>query len=1087
MLPEINWTQIDGWYSRVYSNGIVFSGHKVVCKNNKVLLDQEGKPIAGIGPQYYDQRTNQIFFKGFDDRPYLLIEGKNPEPAAESSSEGYAAGGGAWMRRVAGTVWVSMSREGESAWIIEYNGENHNHTLFASSWLNPVVSSKPVNWCRREGDALVWSMNGRIYGARAHGMTSPQPLQLAVVPELLGIPVPTPEGMWLLTMTNDDLRLAPWGSSEGYIIRTGENKNLHPDACWQADGSGICVVFNTDQGVRGEIKIPLTAVREDLLREQPLPVVSINRDLWAGFFEFVPAELPGNSVLPHPFNVIKSNIGEELATYTAGDPDGDPDAIERAVVAMKRARPDLPCVAYVPYNFREKQYVRFPPSADVIGLEAYRKAGESIPEYDARLRAAVSRLPRVALIPGCYTSNLHNDPNLEIIPAVCAPIVRDHRNIEMVLVFSGSGRATGYQDHPEVHAAWKSFFSTITTPRHIPTKEPTMNPPKITISEYLPRSGTAPLRVRAVYKAEPDAGPITELLWLVKGTNEPQWKIDAKNDPSDSDHTYKFPLPGEFEIRLVAIGPGGKWETGARRIIKVEASADTPEPSKPTPPAPEPSGPSDGLVPLPESDHAFHREGQEIDKITKSNLSDAAHTAWRRLNENWTHAQILAALKNQPVSVHQRNRVNIPYDQWMKHEVPQIIQLIKKLFVRMPTTGEIRHNAWRRFAEKWTFENILRDIAGEPLVVTEPIEPKPIIVRTAGRIRTDGRFFANDAGTFRPVFASALTALAKPEQQTKEFLSWGQKIGFNGIRVFAGSLPWANQTPEQARDRLGWLLNECYQMGLYVEVTALTDTKEGRYDKRHHTLVIAELCAQFDNAILELANEAWHPTQDDEVHDFNYLRRLYDLVPRHVICALGAPDYDEPQNPDVWPEPIGDYLTLHLDRGRDKWNQVRRVRELEAASAQTRRPVLNNEPTGADELDGSQTGRQRINDPAWFFALQLLNRIFEVGGVFHSQAGLNTELPGPVQEECAKAFVRASRLIPVEDRLTFKNTGWADSPIRSADFNQVIRAYSGITGNRGWTVFVGLSGDPRIEFQNGWQEVGVTAEVPGVKVIEIAR
>ena len=154
----------------------------------------------------------------------------------------------------------------------------------------------------------------------------------------------------------------------------------------------------------------------------------------------------------------------------------------------------------------------------------------------------------------------------------------------------------------------------------------------------------------------------------------------------------------------------------------------------------------------------------------------------------------------------------------------------------------------------------------------------------------------------------------------------------------------------------------------------------------------------------------------------------------------------------------GSFVTAHLDRGRDKWNQVRRVRELAVLGDTTRKPVVNNEPIGAAE--SSQAGR-RESDPAFFFCMGALNRVFEVGGVFHSEAGLNGALPGPVQQACAEAFVEGSRIVPADDRLVFKNATWADSPVVKARFDDtIIRAYTGVGGSAAWTVLVGLSGIP---------------------------
>ncbi|HVL67213.1 MAG TPA: hypothetical protein VM364_08110 [Vicinamibacterales bacterium] len=360
----------------------------------------------------------------------------------------------------------------------------------------------------------------------------------------------------------------------------------------------------------------------------------------------------------------------------------------------------------------------------------------------------------------------------------------------------------------------------------------------------------------------------------------------------------------------------------------------------------------------------------------------------------------------------------------------------------------------------------------------------------AGRIRAEGRLFRNDAGAFRPRFVSALTALAK-RGQVSAYLEWAARSGFNGIRVFAGHLSWAGQTAAGALDRLPGLLTMARAHGLYVEVTALTDTREGGYDLRAHVRRCAEIVKSHDHAILEIANEPYHPTQVGELHDHATLLRLHQeiVAPLGVTCALGAPDTDEPEPG----HPVADYVTLHLDRGRDPWNMVRRVRELEMASGGLNRPVLNNEPIGADETPSR--GR-RESDPAIFFTMGVLERIFETGGVHHSQAGLHCDLPGPVQRACAEAYVRGATLIPTAARLAFHNARRpeaAEGFIVAANLpgdgvqHTIIRAFTGVAGDRGWTVLVGLTGDPQVEWRQGWRRVRTVAEMPGVQVIEIAR
>lgn len=352
----------------------------------------------------------------------------------------------------------------------------------------------------------------------------------------------------------------------------------------------------------------------------------------------------------------------------------------------------------------------------------------------------------------------------------------------------------------------------------------------------------------------------------------------------------------------------------------------------------------------------------------------------------------------------------------------------------------------------------------------------------AGRIRIDGRFFVNDAGTFRPLFASALSILVKPLEEQAAVLEEDAALGFNGIRVFAGDLGWAGQTPDGARAALPGLLEAAAARGLYVYVSAITGSISG-FDVAAHLRDVAAMCAAAPNALLQIANEPWHPSQSREVNDVAWLLALARrVVPAGVPYDLGAAAQDEVDGDGQYPTDGGAFNDAHLDRGRDKYNQVRRVREIAGISENTRKPAISGEPIGAAEQ--SVSGK-RESDPAFFWILGCLSRGFEVGTVFHSDDGLQARLLEPNQKACATAFVAGFRSLDTAARLTFKNTGWDDSPIAAADFKKIVRAYSFIEGGRGYTVLVGLNGDPAVQFKNGWRQLEVVAEQPGVRVLRI--
>lgn len=113
---------------------------------------------------------------------------------------------------------------------------------------------------------------------------------------------------------------------------------------------------------------------------------------------------------------------------------------------------------------------------------------------------------------------------------------------------------------------------------------PTGERPRVTIEGY---ASHVRLGERARAVATLSGGPATTLEWLWR-TSATNWTVDARNPASDLDHSYIFSAPGEYDIAVRAIGPGGVDQTGARRIVRVESS--TPPPPEPVPvPEPEPT------------------------------------------------------------------------------------------------------------------------------------------------------------------------------------------------------------------------------------------------------------------------------------------------------------------------------------------------------------------------------------------------------------------------------------------------------------------------------------------------------------------
>ena len=366
-------------------------------------------------------------------------------------------------------------------------------------------------------------------------------------------------------------------------------------------------------------------------------------------------------------------------------------------------------------------------------------------------------------------------------------------------------------------------------------------------------------------------------------------------------------------------------------------------------------------------------------------------------------------------------------------------------------------------------------------------------VKPTPRLHVEGDYFADPTGKrVRLALDDGLTLLTlSPEARDKK-LDEIKANGFGGFRVFSGTLTWAGQTVESARANLPGLLTAAIQRGLYVLVTINTDSGTG-YDVKFHTEHVVQLLTTFSNTIAECANEYYHPTQSKDVNDVEWLFQMCTAAFKgtNVPWAIGAPSFDEPTPEGTWPIPSGDFITSHLDRSRDTWNQVRRVRELYAIKEVARKPVFNSEPMGCAETD--VPGR-RIANTSFHFALGALNRLFEISGVFHSEDGLYSRLLGPNQTKCAKAFVEGTKSIPTDKLLSYQNVGWTGSPVASARFadsgGSIVRAYSFTDGGTAFTIILHTGSEfiPQdIEWRLDWATRTILTHWPNVTILQVSK
>lgn len=358
-----------------------------------------------------------------------------------------------------GAIAIKTLYQSYGPWdVIEVGATGNDAADFLSGKRWQLTPGDASDICLLGAGKAIWKEDGAV---RARGLTAPvittSPFWWLRARQITGT-------WWVLYQdATGRLLLHPFDSTNGYVVASGNT--YRPD--FVSLGGGIVrVVWAVSEGERpGDIAyrdIDLTSTRIELGSGGTTP---FDRPLWKLWFIFtatnsMPAGLPGNGYaqvgpigaqLPEIF--LYDLAGVKIAQYVAAEQVGQD--IETEIAAARVRNPELQVVAY----WTRADFGGPVPSADWVGVEAYRLVGETVAAFDAAIRVAVARVPKAILIPQVFSSNGTLTADLLSIPSVVAQIARDNLNVVGFLNFSGAGRATGYQDHPEVWPIWTSLFS----------------------------------------------------------------------------------------------------------------------------------------------------------------------------------------------------------------------------------------------------------------------------------------------------------------------------------------------------------------------------------------------------------------------------------------------------------------------------------------------------------------------------------------------------------------------------------------------------------------------------------------------------
>ena len=271
-------------------------------------------------------------------------------------------------------------------------------------------------------------------------------------------------------------------------------------------------------------------------------------------------------------------------------------------------------------------------------------------------------------------------------------------------------------------------------------------------------------------------------------------------------------------------------------------------------------------------------------------------------------------------------------------------------------------------------------------------------------LRTQGTTFARADGSvfeWRGISAFALIEriASGRSAEAEGYLAWAASQKITVVRVLVMAQHLFKLSPEQGRASLPRLLEMAAAHGLHVEIVALADTAGASINFEQHIKDVGAIAARHANALVEVANEPGHPTQDAKLHQAASLESLAAFVPEQVPVALGSAEYG-----DAFAG--GDYATFHFprDTSDDGWGHVRKLAEGASLVERWRKPVVSDEPIGAGE---HFVAGRRDDDPRRFAAAALLTRFAGLQPTFHYEGGLLARRPAEREQAAFDAWSKA--------------------------------------------------------------------------------
>ena len=341
-------------------------------------------------------------------------------------------------------------------------------------------------------------------------------------------------------------------------------------------------------------------------------------------------------------------------------------------------------------------------------------------------------------------------------------------------------------------------------------------------------------------------------------------------------------------------------------------------------------------------------------------------------------------------------------------------------------------------------------------------------------LRADGREFE-----WRGITAFRLAELVAHgrEAESISYLDWARSQKLTVVRVLLMATHLFTLSQADGLAALPKLLTLAAERQLHVEVVVLADTADAALDLPAAVKAAGAVARAHPNAVVEIANEPWHPTQTPFLHDPVNVARLAEAIPSEVPVALGSIERADGYAAG------GRYATWHSPRSNaeEGWGHVLALAEGAVLPVRWRKPVISDEPIGAGEA--YQPGR-RDNDPRRFAAAAVLTRLAGLGATFHYEGGLHARVPSGRELACFAAWSSGLDAIP---------TMPAGGEFRAAGGLSAIARVSGARGLFGrvydaetWVVVIDPGASMQLTVGEGWREAD-RRSLPGATVVRLVR